>query len=197
MKIWHKIPLLTASRDTPIQPISPGQSTVGHMLTWDIPVFTRSRKVNEAGRDLENYLASPSRAPDVPLGLWVAGNPLKGDEIIRRWIAASVFPDTLTCLIRDINDTDLDVDDDPLRHIVNARTHIFLSPKFDPHRYEGLFYSLSRSKHQGIAIDVESVQRSIITLAQRFGLTSIVTGVVHERQEKIALSSGADAAVVL
>lgn len=195
MKIWQNIPLYVDPSDVPAVKKSPGQDAVGQIFTWDIPVFTRSRKIESMRKALDAHLASSYRAPDMPLGLWIGGSVKRADELMRTWITSSVAPGRISCLIRDLVEADEkpnELNDASL----NSRMHIFLHEKFDPRGYESLFYSLSRSGYQGIAINVERAQRSIITLAHRFELTSIVTGVVHERQEQIAIKSGADAVIV-
>lgn len=69
---------------------------------------------------------------------------------------------------------------------------IHLNAKADPRKFEQYFNLAKQRGIKGVAFDIEHFSKGQIALAHKFGLETILTGIKHERHEKLALESGSD-----
>ncbi len=144
---------------------------------------------------LANHLVDSRVNDEGRYALWLKGKADQAHALLELWRATSEHLSGLSLIIRGVSKLDSDIlrnTQEVSRETINKKTLLYLDEKHDPRTYEKFFYSLARNNYAGVVLDVERVSRGHIALAHRFGLATLVAGVVHERQEKIALGSGAD-----
>ncbi len=195
MKIWYSFPLVTAPEAVIFPHLKSNVDTIGAVFMHNNLGITRTRKDTVGLEALEKHLNDSRDKHERPYGLWIKGKADQAHALLERWRAASEQFSDLSLVIRGVSKLDSDILENTQldsQDSFNEKTMLYLDEKHDPRTFEKLFYSLARNNYAGVVLDVERVSRGHIALAHRFELAALVAGVVHERQEKIALASGAD-----
>lgn len=198
MKIWHLY-----SSTKPINSEFANEAFVkpcqnGALIAFAKPIITRLDKIDKRLDQLILRSIEVEESYDGNFGIWLQDEKCDSNKLFTSILNDNRLNSKPKLFLRKPNQEDfLSTHDHPKNIDHSLRpTFLYLDEKANARLFEEQFNIAKQRGIKGVAFDIETFSRGKLVLAQKFGLETMLTGIRHDRHEKIALESGADHLVV-